>query len=99
MRYQWLNVFRRLSFLEKNLSTQNTVITTLAADFAKFQADYNTFSTAVKTFIASVQNGNTGTVLSAEDSVTLSGIDMALGVVDTSVNAIAASLPAAPPAA
>lgn len=70
------------------MSAQNSVISQLASDFAKFQTDFSAFTGAVKAFIASATSGSGGTVLSAADQATLSGIDTAVDALDSSLGAI-----------
>lgn len=79
------------------MATGNSTIAQLATDFGKLQSDISTLITAIKAFVASVQSGSSGTVLSEGDAATLTGIDTAVTALDATVQGI--SIPAVTPPA
>lgn len=94
-------LFADLKEINQKLSTNNTVVTNLATDFAKFQADqgkflsdFSAFEAVVTKFIADATSGANGTQLSPADAATLASIDSALQGLDNGAATADASLSA-----
>jgi hypothetical protein len=101
-----LNLNQSLSQILKNqeeiiklVSTTNTSISQLAADFNKFAGDANTyftdqtaFNAQLKAFLASLSSGSGGTTLSPADQATVNSLDQAIAPLDTQANTLNAAL-------